>query len=168
MAALALIKTQFASVLDVLLLRGDVIAEKVLIAWRRYPREAFQDSPLRKDETPLAALDRLWEEVGPINFQKLSVIAGLPRTRVEKSFEHLRAAMIVWPDGTIAGDAMNLLIGSGNAHIRGLLPKTQAAAPKEKDDERKRTDAKDAEANRKPRVVPGAVQATRQPGRRRH
>jgi hypothetical protein len=97
--ALESIKSKFSSVTDVLLLRGDAVAEKVLIAWIRY-RPAFKDSAAAKGEDESSTLDRLWEGVGPINFKKLGAIAGLPETVAEKSFRHLQAALIVWPDGT--------------------------------------------------------------------
>jgi hypothetical protein len=132
--ALESIKSKFSSVTDVLLLRGDAVAEKVLIAWIRY-RPAFKDSAAAKGEDESSTLDRLWEGVGPINFKKLGAIAGLPETVAEKSFRHLQAALIVWPDGTITPDALRFLIGMGNAHLRGLLPKTTpAAAPPKKEE----------------------------------
>lgn len=122
MSAIGTIKISLSSVDDVVLISDDLVAQKVLIGWSRY-RPDFKDSPLKKGENSYAALGRLWEEVGPIDFPRLALLSGVPETRAAKSFERLRAANLVWPDGTISTFATTLVRGRSNSILRSYLPR---------------------------------------------
>jgi len=164
MSAIATIKNRFSSVTSVLLIRGDEEAHKLLIAWTIYG-PSFKDSPMQKGENEATALVRLWEEVGPINFKRLGEISGLPETRAEKTFKRLASALLLWPDGTVAAHAWNVLIGEGNAYVRSLMPKTFPSEPKkENPNGRQRDDPKSQKRGGKVGDGKADVQTTRKSG----
>ncbi len=141
---------------------NDLPSKQVLVAWTLcYPE--FKDSPVRSNESPRGAIERYWEEVNP-DIDRLAAIAGIPVTKTKKIFDRLRAAYLVWPNGTVDGDALSIVVGERNAYIRSLMAKQ----PQEKGNSNvgKRTDTKDAPADRNNPRVKAVSEAVRKPSGR--
>lgn len=120
MNALEAIKLELSAVEAVILIVDDPLAQKVLVGWSLYRPPPFPDAPLKKNETSESALRRLWEAVGAIDFTRLALLSGVPASKAERSFERLRAANLLWPDGTVMSNALTIIRGRSNAILRSF------------------------------------------------
>lgn len=152
MSSLAVIKQALQRPEALILVMNDFLAKKVSVAWELYqPEPAFVETAPRKGETSRKTLERYWQELNP-DLNELAAIAGLPVTRVMKIFKQLRAAYIIWPDGTISHDVQATIIGERNAYVRSLMDRRPPAPDDKKGrtDERKPKDKSHKKSDRKP------------------
>ena len=122
MTALEVVKADLQNHTAILLIKYDPAAKKLLVAWTIYaPR--CSDFVIRGTENAKDLIARLWSESLPIDMPTLSAIAGIPQTRAQVIFDRLRAANLIWPDGTIPGNVESLLIGEAGYYVSTLVPK---------------------------------------------
>ncbi len=127
----------------------DAVAKKTAVAWKIY-RPTFKEPSAKAGEDEHTMIARFWEGVGPIDFDRLANIAGLPVTKVTKAFARLRAANLIWPDGSMSDEARKIIVGEINVHLMPMIPKVTASKDdKGKTDERKRSHDTDQKAPRK-------------------
>lgn len=155
MSSLPSIKQALSKPEAFFLVMKDAQAKDVLAAWTLYPH-SFTETVPRKGETLRTTLFRWWTEFSP-DMDEVARTAGIPVTRVTKIFRRLQSMFLVWPDGTVAPDALNAIRGERNVYVRALIART-AATDKPKDDKGKADDGKrnskeDKKADRKPRSV---------------
>jgi hypothetical protein len=144
MSNLAVLKLALSSQESLILIMNDMLAKKVAVAWKIY-RPAFKETTGKSGEDIHASIDRLWEGVGPINFDRLAQIAGQPVTHVTKAFLRLRAANLIWPDGTISDETRKIILGDVGGYAGVLAKQASALRPKTekgKTDDGNRPDAK--------------------------
>ena len=116
-----------------LFLLDDLDAKKVLVAWTLY-RPEFRDRARGKKESVLEAFWNLWDESEPVDFARLSKVAGVPYQTTLVSFERFRHARLVYPDGTISESALNIVRAEVGSYIKNLLPRNQRPNTGEKAD----------------------------------
>jgi hypothetical protein len=136
MGTLAVLKNALRNQEALILVMNDAVAKKVMVAWKIYG-PTFADPEFKPRVELRAQLARLWEEVGPIDMDRLAEIAGVPATRAARAFARLKAAHLIWPDGSSSEEARRIVLGDVSAYIRPLVPKTPAP---EKPVERGKTD----------------------------
>ena len=127
MTALELLKSKPPSHATLTLITGDVAAQKVLMAWTIY-KPSFKDRPLRRREGFDDAWWNTWNTLRDMDFDELAKLSGVPSTLAAIVFYRLKRANLIYPDGTAALVAIELLTGQVMAHIRRLLPKGKARA----------------------------------------
>jgi hypothetical protein len=106
----------------------DVDAKRVLAAWTTMPLEPWRASRTRpKSEVLSWRWEWIWSSV-QVDFSMLGLRAGVSPQTAQSKFELLRAARLVYPDGTISKPALLVL----QAYVQQNLPKQpkQAAQPK--------------------------------------
>jgi hypothetical protein len=153
--ALDVVKANLKNAEALILIMNDVVAKKVMVAWRIYGPE-FADPEFNSKLDLRVQLARLWEGVGPIDMNRLAEIAGVPMTRAVKAFARLRAAHLIWPDGSSTEDARRIVIADVQGYVRPLMPRAPAAdKPKDKGttDDGQRPSNKTPENDRKRRSV---------------
>ncbi len=151
MNALQVIKASLEMQEALILVMNDVEAKKVAVAWKIY-EPPFVDSEYRSRDDTRTQLARLWEGVGPIDLNRLAEIAGVPVTRATKAFARLKAARLIWPDGSMSMEVRKIIAGDVGLKYRPMMPKAPAAAKTEKGktDERQSTSKSDKVSDRKP------------------
>ncbi len=152
MSSLPVLKLALRSQESIILIMNDGVAKRVAVAWKIY-RPTFKEPATKAGEDVYATIERFWSSLNPINFDRLGEIAGLPVTKVVKAFARLRAANLIWPDGTMSEEARKIIVGEINVHLMPMIPKAPAAPKPEKGktDDGKRTGKEDKKANRKSR-----------------
>jgi len=152
MSSLPILKLALRSQESLILIMNDVMAKRVAVAWKIY-RPAFKEPAAKSGEDAYDSIARFWEGVGAINFDRLAEIAGLPVTKVTKAFARLKAANLIWPDGTMSDEARKIIVGDINVYLMPMIPKTPAAPKSEKGktDDGKRTSTENQKADRKSR-----------------
>ncbi len=125
MNALELLKAQAPGADSLVLIIGDAEAQRVMMAWTHY-KPKHRDLKPKPKEAETELWTRLWNAV-VIDFEELSKIANVPATRCERMFYRLKRSNLVYPDGTIAGVATQLLNGQMMAHIRGFIARKNSA-----------------------------------------
>lgn len=120
MMMLELLKSQPPGAETLVLIISDVEAQRVMMAWTFYGPDTV-DYPTRRKETAGRAWTRLWEAVEPVDFEELARLSNVPQTRCERIFYRLKRSNLVYPDGTMAGVATQLLSGQMMAHIHGFI-----------------------------------------------
>ncbi len=150
MSSLAIIKLALRSQESIILIMNDDIAKRVAVAWKIY-RPDFKERAGKSKEDAYEGIARLWNGIGQVDFDRLAMIAGLPVTKVAKAFGRLRAANIIWPDGTMSEEARKIIVGEINVHLMPMIPKAPAAPKPEKGktDDGKRTGTKNKKIDRK-------------------
>ena len=92
-----------------LLILNDLQAQRVMIAWTIEHPE-FKDFELPKKYEPASIKSKIWEYVDYRHIEALAESTRLPFTHVLKIFNSLRAAELIYPDGTIPAEAHNVMI----------------------------------------------------------
>lgn len=151
MSSLPVLKLALRSQEAIILIMNDVVAKRTAVAWKIY-RPDFKEPAGKAGESVYDSIERLWDSLGEIDFDRLAEIAGLPVTKVAKAFARLRAANLIWPDGSMSEEARKIIVGDINVHLMPMIPKV----PAKKDDGGKTDDGKrkgqeDKKADRKPR-----------------
>ncbi len=149
MNALSILKSDLQMQEALILVMNDVVAKKVAVAWKIY-EPSFTDSEYRSKEDNRTQLDRLWEGIGPIDMSRLSEIAGVPMTRTVKAFARLKAARLIWPDGSMSMEVRKIIAGDVGLKYRPMMPKATTDKPeKGKTDERQSASKGDKGVDRK-------------------
>jgi len=119
--ALEYVKTKLTKDESVNLVLEDEEAKKVLSAWRVLPL-TVKDFNVRDTVDPVAVLATLWAHAS-VNIAELSKLSTIPETRAKTIFERLRAAYLIWPDGTITDLGIKLLNADRTAYLNSRIPK---------------------------------------------
>jgi len=77
---------------------------------------------VRDTADPVAVLATLWANAS-VNMAELSKLSTIPETRAKTIFERLRAAYLIWPDGTITDLGIKLLNADRTAYLNSRIPK---------------------------------------------
>ncbi len=119
--ALEYVKAKLNKDESVNLVLDDEEAKKVLSAWRVLPI-AVKDFNVRDTVEPLAVLATLWTHAA-FKMEELSVLSTVPETRLLMIFNRLRAAYLIWPDGSISDLALKVLNADRTAYLNTRAPK---------------------------------------------
>jgi hypothetical protein len=125
LTALELVKSRLKSYEALYLIMDDVQAKKVMVGWMQY-FPTCRDFPVKEADDPHGALARLWESLGPLDWEKLAARAKAPASRVKREFERLRAVHLVWPDGTIDSNALVLIQTEVGISLSGVVKNAKA------------------------------------------
>lgn len=106
---------------SLLLVTDDFRARKVMVAWLLY-RPVIQDQ-LWSGEKPHEAARILWDQNPPVDIDRLADLADLPWTYVKTTFERLKQAGMVFPDGTINATARAFIRAEVQTFTKSVLPK---------------------------------------------
>jgi hypothetical protein len=123
MTALQSIKLAFENREALLFLINDKRTQKIMVAWTLYFAKEPTFTHIEPLGNPQATLDLLWDDVGDVDFARLSEIADVPLTKAVDVFERLRAARLVFPDGTIPEGAMRIVRAEVGAYVAALMPR---------------------------------------------
>ncbi len=151
MTTLSVIKAALQMQEALILVMNDIEAKKIAVAWKIYDPD-FKDSEYRQNIDHRIQLAHLWEEVGEIDINRLAEIAGVPVTRAAKAFARLKAARLIWPDGSMSTEVTKIIAGDVGLKYLPMRPKAPAAAKPEKGntDDRQSASKGNKEPNRKP------------------
>lgn len=116
-----MLKSHMPGVESLILIKDDHAAQRILVAWTMMGHSC-KDRPLKKNESLQSVSDGLWDSFGP-SLIGLAQQADVPLSRCAEIFPRLIRARLIFPDGTIAKTAQDLLSGQVMAHIRGLIPR---------------------------------------------
>jgi len=110
---------------SLILIMGDMDAKKVLIAWTLYGAKC-KDITLkgnagfeRLTASAKSMLEMVWETV-EVDFERLSVLAGIPFATTMQIFQRLKEARIIFPDGTATDNAMVIVKSDVGAYLKAL------------------------------------------------
>ena len=97
----------------------DKDSQKVLAAWSTMPMTWVRP----KSAVPESGRERwdwLWRGV-KMDFEEYSIRTGIASSRLQKLFGPLKSARLVYPDGSIAEHAMNVLKAEVQRAIRPIV-----------------------------------------------
>ncbi len=113
-------------VMDVLPILDDELAQKVLIAWQRIiVTRAKPTDPLPESDN--AAWQWLWSSV-EYDAQELAAVAGIHIQMIRPKIEQLKGNHLIFPDGSIAEQAVEILEAKAERYIRELKGEEQDSA----------------------------------------
>lgn len=103
----------------------DVQAKKVMVGWMQYGPD-WVDFDVKDNANPRRTLDELWDRLGDIDWDRLAESSGAPTSRVKRIFQRLKAVHLVWPDGTIDGNALVLINTEVGIVLSGVIKNAKA------------------------------------------
>ena len=104
---------------SVFIFMDDVDSKKIMAAWLLF-------KPVYKDREASAndqqnAFNHAWNIAGNIDMYRLADLADLPLMTTRDKFNRLKAAGILYPDGTIHRVAQRLMLSEITSRIRTLM-----------------------------------------------
>lgn len=122
MTAIEFIKKRLGGLEALLLIKGDLRAQRVLVAWTLYkpPQPKSLNDTVQESSDPKDVARVLWEEVGEIDISHLAALADIPVSKLTQIFWRLCQAGLIWPDGTVSANAQKILLAESNAYVADL------------------------------------------------
>jgi len=101
------------------LIMDDESAKRVIVAWTNAFPAHKEDFDVPEGATIPEILLAAWAT--PIDYEKIGQIAGLPAKTVEVKIRQLASLRLIYPDGTAANLAMQIIEAETAAQVRKYL-----------------------------------------------